>query len=89
MNKLHKDAIYKLSLPHISTNEVISVLLELLSSTNKSKDVQIDWTQIENLKEEIMRLESKLMVLDKIVEQTDNDEKENYHLLVEDFNNMR
>lgn len=29
------------------------------------------------------------MVLQKIVEQTDNDEKETYHLLVEDFNNLR
>ena len=44
---------------------------------------------MESLKEEILQLESKLMVLDKIVEQTDNDERENYHLLVEDFNNMR
>ena len=44
---------------------------------------------MESLKEEILQLESKLMVLDKIVEQTDNDERENYHLLVEDFNNLR
>lgn len=36
-----------------------------------------------------MQLESKLMVLDKIVEQADNDERENYHLLVEDFNKLR
>ena len=41
------------------------------------------------MKEEILGLESKLMVLEKIVEQTDNDEKETYHLLVQDFNNLR
>lgn len=46
MNKLHKDAIYKLSQPHATTNQVISVLLELLSSTNKSKDVRIESIQI-------------------------------------------
>lgn len=39
MNALHKDAIYKLSQPHINANQVISVLLELLSRNNKSKKV--------------------------------------------------
>ena len=39
MNKLHKDAIYKLSQPHINASQVISVLLELLSHSNKSQKV--------------------------------------------------
>lgn len=29
------------------------------------------------------------MILEKVVEQADNDERENYHMLVEDFNNLR
>lgn len=40
VNKLHKEAIFQLSQPHLSANRVISVLLDLLASTQTSSRVQ-------------------------------------------------
>ena len=39
-NALHKDAIYKLSQPHIDSHVVISVLIDLLAATKNSKKVE-------------------------------------------------
>lgn len=39
INKLHKDAIYKLSQPHTNSHVVVSILLELLAATKNSKKV--------------------------------------------------
>jgi hypothetical protein len=43
----------------------------------------------QNLREEIFGLEGQIMVLEKIVNQTSEDEKETYLLLVEDFRKLQ
>lgn len=45
--------------------------------------------QVNRLNEQIVELQSHQMVLEKIVEQADADERETYHILAEEYNQIK
>lgn len=64
------------------SHEVVKTLTEIIRNS-KEESVK------ERLRDEVFALEGQIMVLEKIVNQTYENEKETYMLLVEEFKKMQ
>ena len=82
MSKMHRDAVLKMTEKGADVRDIVRSLADILRKS-REEGVQQD------LRDQIFNLEGQIMVLEKIVHQTYENEKETYLLLVEDFRKLQ
>lgn len=82
LGQLHKSALIKLSEKVGDSHQVVKTLTDILRSS-KEENVK------QRLRDEVFTLEGQILVLEKIVNQTYENEKETYMLLVEEFKKLQ
>jgi len=82
MSKMHREAVLKMTDKGADVKDIVRSLADILRKS-REEGVQQD------LRDQIFNLEGQIMVLEKIVNQTYENEKETYLLLVEDFRKLQ